>query len=561
MTAAKTPLLRPLVLSVALAAAGLGVGSWYGVATAQSTVQAPAPELVSGLPDFTRLVDQVGPAVVSVQAEIGGKPQAVAQQPDPRQVPDDEEVPEFFRRFFGPGMGPGMPGMPGAPGVPNARPRGVSQGTGFIISGDGYVLTNHHVVDGADTVRIKLSDRREFVAKVVGSDEQSDVALLKIDANGLPTLRIGDSRTLKSGQWVVAIGSPFGLDHSVTAGIVSAVGRANPYADQRYVPFIQTDVAINRGNSGGPLIDTRGQVVGINSQIFSNSGGYMGVSFAIPIDVAMNAVQQLKATGKVTRGQLGVQIQAMTRDAAKALGLGDANGALVARGSTMRAGEGVLVARVEGVAARDPQLLDHRPCRPRQIDPCRPHHPVVRWPAAARNGSAGARFQPDRARARHHHQGAVVSLPYTARDGKTYQLNFIDTPGHVDFSYEVSRSLAACEGALLVVDAAQGVEAQSVANCYTAVEQGLEVVPVLNKIDLPTADIDRARRRSRRSSASTPTTPWRSARRPASTWKTVLEAIVEAHPATAAARHRQAAGADHRLLVRQLPGRGHRWCG
>ena len=331
MTAAKTPLLRPLVLSVALAAAGLGVGSWYGVATAQSTVQAPAPELVSGLPDFTRLVDQVGPAVVSVQAEIGGKPRAVAQQPDPQQVPDDEEVPEFFRRFFGPGMGPGMPGMPGAPGVPNARPRGVSQGTGFIISGDGYVLTNHHVVDGADTVRIKLSDRREFVAKVVGSDEQSDVALLKIDANGLPTLRIGDSRTLKSGQWVVAIGSPFGLDHSVTAGIVSAVGRANPYADQRYVPFIQTDVAINRGNSGGPLIDTRGQVVGINSQIFSNSGGYMGVSFAIPIDVAMNAVQQLKATGKVTRGQLGVQIQAMTRDAAKALGLGDANGALVAR--------------------------------------------------------------------------------------------------------------------------------------------------------------------------------------------------------------------------------------
>jgi serine protease Do len=302
MTAAKTPLLRPLVLSVALAAAGLGVGSWYGVATAQSTVQAPAPELVSGLPDFTRLVDQVGPAVVSVQAEIGGKPQAVAQQPDPRQVPDDEEVPEFFRRFFGPGMGPGMPGMPGAPGVPNARPRGVSQGTGFIISGDGYVLTNHHVVDGADTVRIKLSDRREFVAKVVGSDEQSDVALLKIDANGLPTLRIGDSRTLKSGQWVVAIGSPFGLDHSVTAGIVSAVGRANPYADQRYVPFIQTDVAINRGNSGGPLIDTRGQVVGINSQIFSNSGGYMGVSFAIP--------------------------QRM-----------------------LQAGEGVLVARVEGVSA------------------------------------------------------------------------------------------------------------------------------------------------------------------------------------------------------------------
>ena len=220
--------------------------------------------------------------------------------------------------------------MPGQPGQPNARPRGVSQGTGFIISADGYMLTNHHVVDGADTVRIRMADRREFVAKVVGSDEQSDVALLKIDGSGLPTLRIGDSRTLKSGQWVVAIGSPFGLDHSVTAGIVSAVGRANPYADQRYVPFIQTDVAINRGNSGGPLIDTRGQVVGINSQIFSNSGGYMGVSFAIPIDVAMNAVQQLKATGKVTRGQLGVVIQAMDRDQAKLLGIADGNGALVA---------------------------------------------------------------------------------------------------------------------------------------------------------------------------------------------------------------------------------------
>ncbi|GHC06274.1 DegQ family serine endoprotease [Thermomonas carbonis] len=330
MTAAKTPLLRPLVLSVALAVAGLGAGTWYGVATAQSAVQAPAPELVAGLPDFTRLVDQVGPAVVSVQAEIGNKSQAMAPQRGQQQMPDDEEIPEFFRRFFGPGMSP-MPGMPGGPGGPNARPRGMSQGTGFIISADGYVLTNHHVVDGADTVRIRMTDRREFVAKVVGSDEQSDVALLKIDGSGLPSLRIGDSRTLKSGQWVVAIGSPFGLDHSVTAGIISAVGRANPYAGQRYVPFIQTDVAINRGNSGGPLLDTRGQVVGINSQIFSNSGGYMGVSFAIPIDVAMNAVQQLKATGKVTRGQLGVQIQAITRENAKALGLAEPNGALVAR--------------------------------------------------------------------------------------------------------------------------------------------------------------------------------------------------------------------------------------
>ena len=324
----RASILKPVLLSTALALAiGGGVG-WYSTAQAQSQpAAAAAPELVVGLPDFTRLVDQVGPAVVSVQAEAGGKPRtATAQRGQPQQTPEDEQIPEFFRRFFGPD---GMP-MPGAPGMPNARPRGVSQGTGFIISADGYLLTNHHVIDGADTVRIKLSDRREFTAKVVGSDEQSDVALLKITATGLPALRIGDSKALKSGQWVVAIGSPFGLDHSVTAGIVSAVGRANPYANQRYVPFIQTDVAINRGNSGGPLLDTRGQVVGINSQIFSNSGGYMGVSFAIPIDVAMNAVQQLKATGKVTRGQLGVVIQAMGRDDAKALGLADGNGALVA---------------------------------------------------------------------------------------------------------------------------------------------------------------------------------------------------------------------------------------
>lgn len=320
----RAALLRPVLLSAALAIAAGGAAGWYSSAHAQSQAAAPAPELVAGLPDFTLLVDRVGPAVVSVEAEAGGQPAATAQRTQP-ELPDDEEVPEFFRRFFGPGMP--MPGMPDG----GARPRGVSQGTGFIISADGYVLTNHHVVDGADTVRIRLADRREFTAKVVGSDEQSDVALLKIAATGLPTLRIGDSKSLKSGQWVVAIGSPFGLDHSVTAGIVSAVGRANPYANQRYVPFIQTDVAINRGNSGGPLLDTRGQVVGINSQIFSNSGGYMGVSFAIPIDVAMNAVQQLKATGKVTRGQLGIEMQPMGRDEARALNLPDDRGAMVKR--------------------------------------------------------------------------------------------------------------------------------------------------------------------------------------------------------------------------------------
>jgi serine protease Do len=191
-------------------------------------------------------------------------------------------------------------------------------------------MTNHHVVEGADNVTVTLSDRREFTAKVVGSDEQSDVALLKIDAKGLPFLRMAPANSAKAGQWVIAIGSPFGLDHSVTAGIVSAVGRSNQYANQRYVPFIQTDVAINQGNSGGPLLNTSGEVIGINSQIFSNSGGYMGVSFAIPIDLAMNAAEQLRSTGKVSRGQLGVQVQQLTSESAKALGLPDSSGALIA---------------------------------------------------------------------------------------------------------------------------------------------------------------------------------------------------------------------------------------
>ena len=320
-----TAVIRTHARSLALVAITLAATTAVVLPVATAQAPAPAPQLVVGLPDFTRLVEQVGPGVVNIEAIIGpgsGRQQAQAQ------MPDEDDLPEIFRRFFGPDM-PGLPGRPGGP-APDAGPQGVSIGTGFIMSTDGYVLTNHHVVDGADEVKVKLSDRREFTAKVIGSDQQSDVALLKIAATGLPALRIGDSGQLKPGQWVVAIGSPFGLDHSVTAGIVSAVGRSNPYADQRYVPFIQTDVAINRGNSGGPLLNTRGEVVGINSQIFSNSGGYMGVSFAIPIDTAMGAVQQLKATGKVSRGQIGVQVQQIDYEKAKGLGLEDTRGALVA---------------------------------------------------------------------------------------------------------------------------------------------------------------------------------------------------------------------------------------
>ncbi|MCX7032686.1 MAG: Do family serine endopeptidase [Arenimonas sp.] len=297
-------------------AAALAIALLVPAVHAQAPSVAEAP-LVS-LPDFTQLVERAGPAVVNIEATSGA--QVVAgDEPAQGAEPQPEEVPEIFRRFFG------QPGQPGGPG-----PRGgVSQGTGFLISQDGYVLTNHHVVAGADEIVVKLDDRNELKARLVGSDPLSDIALLKVEGKGLPVLRIGDSRNLKPGQWVVAIGSPFGFDHSVTAGVVSGVGRRSLDPSQQYVPFIQTDVAINRGNSGGPLLNTRGEVVGVNSQIFSNSGGYMGVSFAIPIEVAMNAVRQLRDTGKVVRGQLGVRIQDVTRERLAELGLDRPAGAFV----------------------------------------------------------------------------------------------------------------------------------------------------------------------------------------------------------------------------------------
>jgi serine protease Do len=286
--------------------------------TTSTLAQSSAPQIVTGLPDFTQLVETVSPGVVKVMAKSTPKVSRVQ-----RQMPgDDDDGQEFFRRFFGPGM-PGMPGMPQQP-----RGGGMAMGSGFIISPDGYVLTNHHVIDGADTVTVQLSDKREFKAKVVGSDQQYDVALLKIDVTNLPSIRIGNSDALKPGQWVVAIGAPMDLDHSVTAGIVSAVGRSQG-VDQQYVPFIQTDVAINPGNSGGPLLNTSGEVVGINSQIMSRTGGYMGISFAIPVNLAMNAADQLKKTGKVERGMIGVQLEALNENKARAMKLSDTRGAMV----------------------------------------------------------------------------------------------------------------------------------------------------------------------------------------------------------------------------------------
>nr|WP_282452950.1 Do family serine endopeptidase [Lysobacter sp. CAU 1642] len=271
-----------------------------------------APALAQ-LPDFTGLVERVSPAVVNISAQRSSERGARrgAQEPSP------EEMPEFFRRFFG---------QPGAPQMPQQR---TSMGTGFLISADGYVITNHHVVDGANEIYVRLTDRRELKAELVGSDAQTDIAVLKVEGRGLPYLRTGNSRELKPGQWVVAIGSPFGFENSVTAGIVSAVGRASFDPSQQYVPFIQTDVAINRGNSGGPLLNTDGEVIGVNSQIYSNTGGFMGVSFSIPVEIAMRSADQLKEKGYVSRGLLGVNIQEVNRDAARALGMERPMGAAV----------------------------------------------------------------------------------------------------------------------------------------------------------------------------------------------------------------------------------------
>jgi len=276
------------------------------------------------LPDFSSLVTAHGPAVVNISSEQtatgtqAASPKLPFELPEGPGLPDSAPLNEFFRHFFGEqGEAPVLPSE--------------SLGSGFIISADGYVLTNHHVVKDADEITVRLGDRSELSAKLIGSDERSDIALLKVTPkNGpLPAVKIGDPARLKVGEWVLAIGSPFGFDHSVTAGIVSAKGRALP--QDTYVPFIQTDVAINPGNSGGPLFNMDGEVVGINSQIYSRTGGFMGLSFAVPIDVAMDVVEQLKTSGKVTRGWLGVLIQDVTRELAESFGMPQPRGALVAR--------------------------------------------------------------------------------------------------------------------------------------------------------------------------------------------------------------------------------------
>jgi serine protease Do len=313
-------------------------------ATLAPPVRAQQAAQPTVLPDFTELVERVGPAVVNIRT--------LERARAARQMPEmDENLEEFFRRF-------GIP-LPGRPD-PRRGPRGGDDdepvqrgvGSGFILSADGFVMTNAHVVEGADEVLVTLTDKREMKAKIVGSDRRTDVAVVKIDATGLPFVRVGDVGKLKVGEWVLAIGSPFGLDNTVTAGIVSAKQRDTG----DYLPFIQTDVAVNPGNSGGPLINMRGEVVGINSQIYSRSGGFMGISFAIPIDEAMRVAEQLRTVGRVIRGRIGVEIAPVTKDVAEAIGLGKAVGALVRNvesgGPADKAGveAGDIITKVDGKA-------------------------------------------------------------------------------------------------------------------------------------------------------------------------------------------------------------------
>lgn len=345
--------LHSCALAVALALGASSALLWPAEpAHAQSAV-------VRGLPDFTELVEQVGPSVVNIRTveKVSSRPGSAGM---------DEEMLEFFKRFGLPMPNIPRQQRPQRPQPDEEQPRGV--GSGFILTSDGYVMTNAHVVDGADEVLVTLTDKREFKAKIVGADKRTDVAVVKIDATGLPAVKVGDVSRLKVGEWVMAIGSPFGLENTVTAGIVSAKQRDTG----DYLPFIQTDVAINPGNSGGPLINMRGEVVGINSQIYSRSGGFMGISFAIPMDEAIRVSDQLRATGRVTRGRIGVQIGPVTKDVAESIGLGKPQGALV---SAVEAGSPAEKAGVEAgdvITRFDGKAIDKVADLPRLVGNTKP---------------------------------------------------------------------------------------------------------------------------------------------------------------------------------------------
>jgi serine protease Do len=350
-----------VALSVGYVAGHRDVPAPQVIAPAQAAMMPAEAAAKTGIPDFSGLVETYGPAVVNISAKHVVKQTAMRNGGEnggnAQQLPIDPNDPfyQFYKRFFG-GM-PGTQGGGGDDGGDQGDQPSASLGSGFIVSSDGYILTNAHVVDGANVVTVKLTDKREFRAKVVGADKQSDVAVLKIDASNLPTVKIGDPNQSKVGQWVVAIGSPYGFDNTVTSGIISAKSRSLP--NENYTPFIQTDVPVNPGNSGGPLFNLQGEVIGINSMIYSQTGGFQGLSFAIPINEAIKVKDDLVKTGHVSRGRLGVAVQGMNQTLANSFGLSKPNGALVssvdAAGPAAKAGlqPGDVITAVNGSPVAD----------------------------------------------------------------------------------------------------------------------------------------------------------------------------------------------------------------
>jgi serine protease Do len=348
-----------VLLAVCAAATLLGFESGkLTLSSSQAQTAQVQTSAASALPDFSALVEQYGPAVVNISTTTA----PVRTQMQLPQIPGDpgDPIQEFFRRFQIP--------------VPQGDSIRKGVGSGFIVSADGYILTNAHVVDDANEVTVKLTDNREFKAKVIGVDRRTDVALVKIDARNLPTVKIGDASKARVGQWVAAIGSPFGLENTVTAGIISAKSRSLP--DETYVPFIQTDVAINPGNSGGPLFNMAGEVIGINSQIYSRTGGYMGLSFAVPIDVAMKVKTDLQKYGKVSRGRLGVTIQGVSQELADSFGLKKAQGALVSAVEPKSPADKAGVKTGDIILAVDGRVIENSIDLPRVIGETRPGTPV-----------------------------------------------------------------------------------------------------------------------------------------------------------------------------------------
>ena len=351
----------PLLVSALVVSAGFSslVLSPFKIGHAQAQAS------VRALPDFTDLVEQVGPSVVNIRTmekvKTGG----------PGGAGGDEEMQEFFKRFFGQPM-PNLPGVPrqgprrNQPQQEEEQPRGV--GSGFILTSDGFIMTNAHVVDGADEMIVTLTDKREFKAKLIGADKRTDVAVVKIEATGLPAVKTGDVSRLKVGEWVMAIGSPFGLENTVTAGIVSAKQRDTG----DYLSFIQTDVAINPGNSGGPLINMRGEVVGINSQIYSRTGSFAGISFSIPMDEALRVSDQLRSGGRVVRGRIGVQIGPVTKDVAESIGLGKAQGALVGGVETGSPADKAGIEAGDIITKFEGKLIDKASDLPRMVGSTKP---------------------------------------------------------------------------------------------------------------------------------------------------------------------------------------------